>query len=352
MVTTVRRAWLAGSLAAMLLASAACAGEESSGESPQESPTTTDQGSPTAADGSPDAGSPDDANGELASITVGDVAGIPSAFLTYAVDEGFCEDEGLDVTVSVSPGGAANIPGVESGEFEIAGSNIVSTLLARQQGLNLQIVAAGTSTGDDPENDYHAIVVPGDSDISDPGDLSGKAVAVNTRANISELGVRFAAEEFGVDADSVDYVEIGYPDIVPSLSEGRIDAALLNEPFRTVALSQGMRAIYAPYVHIEPGLAIGSYFSSDQYIEENPEIIDAFVSCTDAAGTYIAENPDEFRSALAELAGLDPDVAAEVYLPRWGGPMDPQAVEQLGELTVEYGFVPEVPSAEEMVYQP
>lgn len=324
--STIRTSAAIAALMALLLASCNGEEEEQAGETP---------------DGQDD---------ELISITVGDVAGIPSSFLSYAVDEGFFEAEGLDVTVEVSPGGAANIPGVESGDYEIAGSNIVSVLLARQEGLQLQIVSAGTSTGEDPDDDYHSIVVPGDSDIQEPSDLEGRSVAVNTRANISELGVRFAAEQAGIDPDSVDYVEIGYPDIVPALSEGQVDAALLNEPFQSIAFAQDMRPIIRPFVAIEPGLSIGSYFSSDTYIEENPDVIDSFIAGTTAAGEHIAENHDEFRDALVDHGGLDPEVAENVYIPNWGGAMDRGFVEMLGELVIEYDFISEAPSVDEVVY--
>src|SRR5918998_6548794 len=67
-------------------------------------------------------------------VRVGDVLGVPAAFLEFAVQEGFFSEHGLDVRVEANPGGAANIPGVVAGDFEIAGSNVVSVLLARNEG--------------------------------------------------------------------------------------------------------------------------------------------------------------------------------------------------------------------------
>lgn len=71
-----------------------------------------------------------------------------------------------------------------------------------------------------------------------------------------------------------------------------------------------------------------------------------------AAGDYVAANPDEFRDALVDLANLEPDVAAVVNLPPWGGPVDVPSVELIGELMVQFGLIDQVPPVDEVVYLP
>jgi NitT/TauT family transport system substrate-binding protein len=289
---------------------------------------------------------------EPVSLTVGDVLGIPAAFLEFAVQEGFLEEQGLDVTVEANPGGAANIPGVEAGEFEIAGSNVVSVLLARSQGLELKMVSAGTFGGETADTDFAQILVREDSDITGPEDLDGRSLAINTLANVAEVTARASIENAGGSHENIDFVEIGFPDMIPALQDGQVDAIFEIEPFVSVGLDQGLRAVIAPYAGTEPGMAIGSYFSSDEFIEENPDVIDRFIAGVTAAGEYVAENPDEFREALVDLADLDPEVAAAVNIPAWGGPVDVPSVELIGELMVRYGLLDEVPPMEDVVYEP
>jgi NitT/TauT family transport system substrate-binding protein len=289
---------------------------------------------------------------EPVTLTVGDVLGTPAAFLQFAVQEGFLEEQGLDVQVEPNPGGAANIPGVEAGDFEIAGSNIVSMLLARNSGLELKMVSAGTFATEDPDVDFSQVMVAADSDIQGPADLDGRSVAVNTLANIAEVTIRGSLENAGAEHENIDFVEMGFPDMIPALQEGRVDAVHVIEPFLSIGLDQGLRPIIAPYADTQPGMAIGSYFSSDEFIEQNPDVIDRFIAGVTAAGEYVANNPDEFRDALVELADLDPDVAAVVNLPPWGGPVDVPSVELIGELMVSYGLLDTVPPMEDVVYRP
>src|SRR5687767_8910817 len=72
-------------------------------------------------------------SGAPARLSVQDTAGVPSAFLAYGVDKGFFEDHQLDVEVTPSQGGATVVPAVVSGDSDIAGSNVVSVLLAQSK---------------------------------------------------------------------------------------------------------------------------------------------------------------------------------------------------------------------------
>jgi NitT/TauT family transport system substrate-binding protein len=350
MITSVRERrshLVVVTLALLALVAAACGGAEQPGGS---------AGDASPADGAPaqqasPAADPS-AAGDLVPVRVGDILGIPSAFLQYAVQEGFMEEEGLDVEVVANPGGAANIPGVEAGEFQIAGSNAVSVLLARAQGLPVKMVSAGTFAAEQPDDDFSQILVTADSPIQGPADLDGRSVAVNTLANIAEVTIRASLDNAGATHENIDFVEMGFPDMIPELQAGRIDAVHVIEPFLSIGLEEGLRPIIAPYAGTEPGMAIGSYFSSDAYIAEHPEVIDRFIAGVTAAGDAIAEDPDAFREALVDLADLDPQVADAVKLPDWGGPIDTRSVELIGELMVRYELFDQAPPIEDVVYQP
>jgi NitT/TauT family transport system substrate-binding protein len=331
-------------LAVFALAAAAC--------SPGQEQAESGSGDQSAAPAQDASGSEPPAAGDTATIRVGDITGIPAAFLQYAVQEGFMEEQGLTVEVVPSPGGAANVPGIESGDFQIAGSNVVSVLLARNQGLGIKMISAGTFATEDPAEDFSQVLVAEDSPIQGPADLNGRAVAVNTLSNIAEVTIRASVENAGAEHSDIEFVEMGFPEMVPALQGGEVDAVHVIEPFLSIGLNEGLRPVIAPYAGTEPGMAIGSYFSSDAYIEENPEVIDGFIAGVTAAGDAIAEDPDAFRESLVDLADLDPAVAESVKLPEWGGPIDTASVELIGELMVRYGLFDEMPPLEDVAYQP
>jgi len=340
-------------MAALALIVSACDGEEGTDTTvvdTTEASTETTTAEPTEPSTTePATTAPEE---EMVSLVVGDILGTPAAFAQFTADQGFFTEQGLDVTIEPNPGGAANIPGVEAGDFQIAGSNIVSVLLARSQGLEVKLVSAGTFGTDDPDTDFSLVLVPEDSDIQGPEDLNGRSVAVNTLANIAELTIRASLDNAGAEHEDIDFVEMGFPDMVPAALNGTVDAVHVIEPFMSIGLSEGMRPIIAPYAGTRDNLAIGSYFSSDSYIAENADVIDAFIAGVSAGGDYVADNPEEFRQALVDIAGLDPAVAEMVNIPPWGGPVDIESVQLIGDYMVQFGLLDEVPPMEDVVYMP
>lgn len=271
-------------------------------------------------------------------ISVAETAGAPSAFLQYGVDQGFFTDEGLDLEVDVSAGGAAAIPGLVSGNYQFAGSNVVSVILAAVKGLPVTIVAAGTRSGETTDQDFSSVLVRADSDITSPADLAGKTVAVNTLQNISEVSVRAALDNENVDTSEISFIEMGFPEMLPALDGGHVDAVMAIEPFATTGLEAGDRSILSPYVQAMPGLMVGSYATTNDYLASNPEVVEAFRRGVAGTGEAIASDPAAFRTALPDLAKVQPDAAKAMILPVWNSAVDVDSLSFIEDRMRAYGL--------------
>ena len=97
--------------------------------------------------------------GELQEVTVGAIAIADVAPLHLAVQEGFFEEEGLDVEIVETTGGAVSLPGVVAGDYDFAFLNVASLMIARDQGLDVEFIANGTTTTGEPGADNIGIVV-------------------------------------------------------------------------------------------------------------------------------------------------------------------------------------------------
>jgi NitT/TauT family transport system substrate-binding protein len=288
----------------------------------------------------------DDGGGEAggqARVRVQDTAGVPSAFLEYGVQQGFFEDRQLDVQVTPSQGGATVVPAVVSGDSDIAGSNLVSVLLAQGKDIPVKIVAPGTFVREKRSQDFSAILVAGDSDIRSPRDLEGKSLAVNTLKNVAELAAKASLAKQGVDASKIELAEVDFPDMNGALAEGRVDAAFQIEPFVSLGLAEGHRVIDRPYVGTKPGLQIGCYFTSEQYLSENEDVVERFREGVADTATAIAEDPAGFREFLPEASEIPPPAAQKAILPAWKADNDQASIDLTAELMERYGVVEEKP---------
>jgi ABC-type nitrate/sulfonate/bicarbonate transport system substrate-binding protein len=287
--------------------------------------------------------------GELSTLTVADTNGAPLYFLTYAQQEGFCEEAGIELDITASSGGATVIPQLVSGDLDVAGSNVVSVLIAAGEGLPLRMIAGGTSTAEESEQDFSALMVAPGSTVTDISQLEGQRVAVNTLRNINDIVLGSMLEEAGLSYDSVDFVELPFPDMAAAVESGEVAAALLIEPFVTLAEDAGLQIIGRPYSALKPGLQIGTYVVSEQFAQENPEDVEAFQECVQAAADSIREDPDAFRAALPEIGQLDPALAEKVRINLWRGGSDEESLEVIQDLMVEYGLLDEPVDLDEVV---
>ncbi|WP_104524919.1 ABC transporter substrate-binding protein [Blastococcus atacamensis] len=282
-------------------------------------------------------------------LRVADTNGAPLYFLQYGIQQGFFEDAGVTLEATASSGGATVIPQLVSGDLDIAGSNVVSVMIASSQGLPLKMVAAGTSTSEEPEQDFSALMVAGDSPITDIGQLDGQKVAVNTLRNINDIVLGHMLEDAGLSYDSVDLVEIPFPDMPAAIESGDVAAGVLIEPFITVAEKQGMKIIGRPYSDLKPGLQIGTYVMTEQFVNENADAVAAFQEGVQATADAIAEDPEAFRKALPDLGDISPELAEQVRINLWKGETDKESLQLVQELMVEYGLLEDEVDLDELV---
>jgi NitT/TauT family transport system substrate-binding protein len=275
--------------------------------------------------------------GEQATVRVQDTAGVPSAFLEYGVEEGFFKDRQLDVQVTPSQGGATVVPAVIAGDTDIGGSNLVSVLLAQSKDVPVEIVAPGTFVRGTREQDFSAILVPGDSDIRSPKDLEGKTLAVNTLKNVAELTAKASLAKQGVDVSTIELAEVDFPDMNGALAQGRVDAAFQIEPFVSLGLKEGHRIVDRPYVGTKPGLQIGCYFTSERYQTENEDVVERFQQGVADTAEAIERNPAAFRKFLPEASEIPPSAAENAVLPTWKAENDQASLDLTEELMDRYG---------------
>jgi NitT/TauT family transport system substrate-binding protein len=288
-------------------------------------------------------------DGGPARLSVQDTAGVPSAFLEYGVQEGFFKERDLDVKVTPSQGGATVVPAVVSGDSDIAGSNLVSVLLAQGKDIPVKIVAPGTFVRGKRSQDFSAILAAGDGDIRSPKDLEGKTLAVNTLKNVAELAAKASLAKQGVDVSEIELAEVDFPDMNGALAEGRVDAAFQIEPFVSLALKEGHRVIDRPYVGTKPGLQIGCYFTSEQYLSQNEDVVERFREGVADTAAAIAEDPSAFREFLPEASEIPPPAAQKAILPAWKAENDQASLDLTAELMERYGVVDEKPDTSDAV---
>ena len=334
-LSTVRRPLrLVALLTALLLVVGGCSsgGEAAEGDEGDDAEVASAEG--TAVGGAASDGPP-----ERAQLDVGLLPLIDVAPFYIALEEGLFEREGLDVEIVPVQGGAASIPAMVAGELDIAFGAVPSTLAGRANGLELRLIAEQNRAA------------PGFSDLStlpdsglegDPTALEGSSLGLNTLANTAELTARSVIEEAGGQYSQIEAVEIPFPEMVPALERGDLDAAFLVEPFVTIARqSLGAVSIADPYTGETEGLPVGSYSTTENFAANFPNTVAAFQRAIIAATDIARDDPQRVVDILPTYTTLDAETAATVTQPEFEARIDRDEIQRVVDLMVKYGLLME-----------
>jgi NitT/TauT family transport system substrate-binding protein len=272
-------------------------------------------------------------------LNVQETAGVPSAFVAFGISKGFFKKHGLDVKLQTSQGGAATVPALVSGKIQVAGSNVVSLLIAASKGLPVEAIAPGTSAHGAGQKDFGALMVPKDSPIRDVKQLAGKTVAVNTLNNIAEVVVKASLQKAGVDPAKVKLREIDFPEMAPALAKHDVDAGFLIEPFVTIAKQAGDRVVDYSYVTTEPNLQVGAYAVSRKFAEQSPDAVKRYRAAVGDTATYLMAHQSEFRTFLAERAKTPAKLAKTMELPTFTTTLNTASLQHTAGLVQQFGLV-------------
>lgn len=284
----------------------------------------------------------------LTQVTVGVIPIVDTAPIWLGDEEGFFADEGLDLDIQTASGGAAIIPGVQSGSYDFAFSNLVSLMVANDKGLDMKVVANGNSTTG-TDHDFGAVVVAGDSDIKSPKDLAGKKVSVNNLSNIGDTTIKTVVEEDGGDPDSINFVEVGFPDAPAALDNGVVDAAWILDPFLTQSVEGGARVISNNFSDFDPKLDISAYFTSQAVVDKNPDLTQKFQRAMDKSLEYAEKNPDKVRDIVGTYTKIDAETRKGLILPAFRVDMNREAAQKLGDAAVKYGTLSKAPDLDALL---
>jgi NitT/TauT family transport system substrate-binding protein len=330
--------------AALVLASCSSSGSTSDSAAADQSSSSEAAGSESSpAEGSSEAPSSDESSAsseapaELTPITVGVIPIVDTAPIWLGVDKGFFKDEGLDVTVQVTSGGAAAVPGVVSGTYDFAFGNLVSVMVAQDKGLDLRYVANGNSTAGDP--DFGAVIVNPDSPIKSPKDLSGKTVSVNNLQNIGDTTIRTVVDADGGDGASVKFVEVGFPDAEAALTNKQVDAAWILDPFFHGALDHGARLVTYNFSDFDPNLDIAGYFTLGKTITEKPDLVKHFVAAMNKSLEYADANHDEVKRIVTTYTKMTMDQLDDIVIPKYNVDFNKEADQKLADAALKYGTI-------------
>ncbi len=161
----------------------------------------------------------------------------------------------------------------------------------------LQIVAGAVDGG-------AILLARKDAEISNPGDLTGKRVAVPQFGNTQDLLLRQLLSKYGLkstaNGGTVDILQAENSDIKTYLARGYIDAALLPEPWGSRLIKEVGAKVVLDYNRI---FRDGRYPASvvvvrTAFLKEHPDLVEKFLAAHIKLTREIKQYPDTAKKSV------------------------------------------------------
>ena len=247
----------------------------------------------------------------LVKVKAGMVTGIDQVGLPIALERGFFEKYGLDVTIARPYAtGVDALNALQAGESEIVqvGVPMIGAVLR-----GMDLVALGNYSGNATKmgsDATMALITRADSGIAkgDLRTLRGKKIAASF-GTINHLYILALLEKAGLTPNDVTLVNTPPPDMTVALLSKGIDAFSGWDPWPIVA----QKDVPGAYLLIRGGDVIsylGFNVATRAWVDKNGETIEKFLAAVSEADKWMRANPKlAAQVATRWIPGLKQDVA-------------------------------------------
>jgi NitT/TauT family transport system substrate-binding protein len=237
-------------------------------------------------------------------LPVGYVPNIQFAPLYVAIDKGFFKDAGIDVTLDYNMEND-NVALVGAGQLQFAIVSGEQVLMGRGKGLPVVYVA-------DWYQQYPVGVVSlADQNITKPGDLAGKKIALPGLYGANYIGLDALLYYAGLDESKVSLDSVGYTQVETLASKRDSIASIYvaNEPIQLKAQGYAVNVLsVSDYVDL-----IGNgLITNEQTLKNDPDLVQRMVTVLIKSIQYTLDHPDEaYTISMKYVDGLKADDAVQ-----------------------------------------
>lgn len=207
--------------------------------------------------------------------------------LYVAIENGYFEEEGIDLELILTPGADKVSAAVLSNDVEIgfAGAESAIYVYDQEESDYLRIFSGLT------KRDGQFIVARDNYEDFSLEDLYGKEILVGRSTGMPALNFLNGLKNMGIDIDKINInYSVEFAALSGSFIGGTGDFVNLFEPNATLLEENGYGHVVASVGVMSGEVPYTAFYARKSYIEENPEIIEGFTKAIAKAITYTLEN--------------------------------------------------------------
>ncbi len=208
-----------------------------------------------------------------------------------AINEGYFEDEGLEIELILTPGADKVMAAVLSKDVDIGFSGSEATIYVYQNGEKDYVQTFAGLT----QKDGSFLVARKKYDNFKLEELKGKYVIGGRAGGMPEMTFEWALRQNGIDPqkDLIIDTSIAFAAMQGAFIGGTGDFVTLFEPNATSVEKEGLGYVVAYIGELGGNVPYTAYNARKSYIENNPKIIKSFCNAIQKGLDYVKNNNPE-----------------------------------------------------------
>lgn len=260
--------------------------------------------------------------GEGVEVRLGYFPNLTHAPAIVGQDQGFVEDSlgeiGATVQAQQFNSGTDTIEAIISDQLDITYIGPSPALTGYSSDPDaVRLIAGATSGG--------AGLAVNPETVTSVDDLAGKVIATPSLGNTQDVAIRYYLQEQGLQTTpegggDVSILPQDNPVTIQTYRQGEIDGGWLPEPYLSILEQEGAEVLVDESELWPDGQFVTTHvLVNASFLEENPEVVDAFLQAHVESVTYVNENSeqarDEVAAFLTESTGeeLEPETLASAW---------------------------------------
>jgi ABC-type nitrate/sulfonate/bicarbonate transport system substrate-binding protein len=227
-------------------------------------------------------------------VKMGGLGGAIDRALFVGQEKGYYDEQGIDLEVETYRSAADMVPLLATGKLDIGhGSTNPGFFNAILSGIPVKVVSDVTLLREPSQGYINSLWVVMSKDLADQvqgmADLKGRTVAINNRGTMNHGQLEKILADHGLRLDDVQIESIPFPDMMTALANNAVDAAVVVEPFVTLAQ---MRNIAVPLYDMGrgfPGYPVQYLFYGPEFVREQPDTARRFMVAYMKALRYLED---------------------------------------------------------------
>ena len=235
---------------------------------------------------------------ELTKVTLNEVAhSIFYAPMYVAIEEGYFEEEGIELDLVCGFGADKTMTAVISGEADIGFMGSEASIYTYNEGATDYVVNFAQLT----QRAGNFLVAREKMDDFSWEDLKGHLVLGGRKGGMPEMVFEYILKENGIDPEEDLEINqsIDFGSTAAAFSEGQGDFTVEFEPGATTLESEGKGYVVASLGEDSGYVPYTTFSAKRSYIDENPDIIQGFTNALQKGMDYVqAHSPEEIASVI------------------------------------------------------